>query len=287
MNNVNEHKLICPTCGYERYFTNKYTLKQAKKRTCCNRCSHGTNFQKIKHLINNEKTKCCPKCGKIQKYKENSTYYRALLKNILCGSCKEFTNVHKSNIVKSLKGRFVSKITINKRKNTIKKRYPDGIKKTKESVQRTVDGLKRWRMLNPDKERKRILNTRKTLLKNYGEYFTHTHKPSYNKNACVVFDMINKNLSWNGIHAETNKDGEYKVKIDDYTQFYVDYYEPNHNVVIEYDEKYHFKPSYNKRLEKIRQNKITKFLNCKFFRIKYNDDIQKFIKFLKYEFKSS
>ena len=285
MNNVNEYRLLCPNCGYERYFSNKYTMKKAEKRICCNRCSHGSIFQKVKHLINDEKTKLCPKCGKTQKYKENSTYYRALLKNILCNSCKEFTDDHKKNITKSLIGKIVSKMTVNKRKRTIKERYPDGVKKSKEAIQKTVDGLKKWRLLNPDKERQRILNTRKTLLKNYGEYFTHTHKPSYNKNACKIFDSINKELRWNGIHAETNKDGEYKVKMNDYTQFYVDYYEPNYNVVIEYDERYHFKPCFNKKLEKRRQNKITEFLNCKFYRIKYNDDVKKFIEYLKYEFK--
>jgi hypothetical protein len=283
MNKVNELKLICKNCGSERFFSNKYVMKKAEDKRFCNKCSHGLVFMKVKHLVNKEKSKNCPVCGRVQVYKENETYYRALLNNVKCNSCREFTETHKGNISKSNVGRIQSQKTILKRQNTIKDRYPSGVKKSKESIQKTVEGLKQWRILNPDKEKLRTLNARKTLLERYGNYFSHTHKPCYNKSACIIFNRINEELGWSGIHAETNDEGEYKIKINDHTLYYVDYYEPTHNVVIEFDEQYHFKPSTNGELEKIRQTNIIKFLNCKFYRIKYNDDIDKFILFLKNE----
>lgn len=82
---------------------------------------------------------------------------------------------------------------------------------------------------------------------------------NYNKQACRIFDEINKELDWNGQHAENG--GEYHINKLGYS---VDYYEPNLNIVIEYDEPYHKKQI---EKDKIRQLKIQKHLGCKFYRL--------------------
>jgi hypothetical protein len=274
-------ELNCPTCGYKRKFKDKYALNRATKKTKCNRCCRSKNLLKVIGLVNENFTKNCPKCGKEQKYTDASTYYRSLSNNIVCGSCREFSEEHKRKLSIARNKRIISKESYDKRSKTLKLRFPNGVKKSKESIQRTVDGLTRWRIENPSKERERIKKTRISLLNKYGTYFVNGGGPLYNKNACKIFDRINKELNWQGIHAENNNAGEFKLRINDYLQFYIDYYEPTKNVVIEYNEPHHYKKSYNKSREKIRETHIKSNLHCDLYILKYDENIDDFIKVLK------
>jgi hypothetical protein len=68
---------------------------------------------------------------------------------------------------------------------------------------------------------------------------------SYNPIACQIFEEINKELGWSGKHAENG--GEFQV-----LQFHLDYYEPIHKIIIEYDEPHHKKPK-NRQRDGLRQ----------------------------------
>jgi very-short-patch-repair endonuclease len=274
---------VCKTCNYIREFDNKIAYQKAERRVRCNRCSHGSVYLSVLDKVNDERTKTCPSCAKIQKYDRNDVYYRALKNNTKCNSCREFSENHKNNLSVSRKKRKMPPEMYVKRAITVKKRFPNGIKKSKESVSKSVNGLKEWRKNNPEKSRDAILRSRATKIKRYGTYFVNCEGPMYNKKACDIFDKINKELRWKGIHATNNLNGEYVVSIDPYNTFYVDYYEPEKNIVIEFDERYHFKPSTNKKYEKSRQTRIVKHLGCRFFRIKYDDNINEFITKLKNE----
>lgn len=92
---------------------------------------------------------------------------------------------------------------------------------------------------------------------------------SYNPTACQIFEEINKELKWNGIHAENG--GEKIIE-----GYLVDYYEPNLNIVIEYDEPHHEKKS-RKIKDKLRQKRIINSIHCKFYRIKEGQDWRKII----------
>lgn len=61
--------------------------------------------------------------------------------------------------------------------------------------------------------------------------------PLFNKKSCIFFDKLDSIMNWNGIYATKGK--EYKIESLGY---FVDYYEPNRNVVIEWDEKNHYTP---------------------------------------------
>jgi hypothetical protein len=88
--------------------------------------------------------------------------------------------------------------------------------------------------------------------------------PSYNHNSCEFFDELNKKFGWNGIFAK-NK-GEFHIKKLGY---FVDYYEPNLNLVIEWDERNHYDIEGNLKNEDLnRENEIKEHLKCKFVRIK-------------------
>jgi hypothetical protein len=84
---------------------------------------------------------------------------------------------------------------------------------------------------------------------------------NFNKTACKCFDKLNEVAGWNGRHALNG--GEFLVKELGY---WVDYYEPTENVVIEWDERHHFVDGKLKARDLKRMNEIKQHLKCKFFR---------------------
>jgi len=90
--------------------------------------------------------------------------------------------------------------------------------------------------------------------------------PSFNSNACVIFDNICKLKNVQIQHAMNG--GEYYIAKLGY---WLDGYDIVNNVVYEYDEKHHFDKNGDlSNADKIRQYEIEKFLNCKFIRFKYD-----------------
>lgn len=83
--------------------------------------------------------------------------------------------------------------------------------------------------------------------------------PNFNKKACEIFNLLNSITGINGVHALNFK--EYHIKELNY---FVDFYEPTLNLVIEWDEKHHKKQI---EKDKIRENRIINLLDCTFVRI--------------------
>ena len=98
--------------------------------------------------------------------------------------------------------------------------------------------------------------------------------PSYNKKSCIFFNKLDMILGWNGIYA--TKRAEYKIKTLGY---FVDYYEPLKNIVIEWDEEHHYNVDGTLKIKDCaREKEIISELNCKFFRIRESCfDEEKFI----------
>ncbi len=94
--------------------------------------------------------------------------------------------------------------------------------------------------------------------------------PNYNRTACELFKQIELELGWNGFYATKGK--EKRIG-----RFWVDYYEPKENIVIEYDEPHHFDSNGNLKIKDInRQNIIVKQTQCKFYRINKNTNYEQF-----------
>jgi very-short-patch-repair endonuclease len=88
--------------------------------------------------------------------------------------------------------------------------------------------------------------------------------PNYNSTACKLFENINKQFGFKGKHAENG--GEVMI-----AGYWLDFYEPNINLVIEYDEISH---KYKIEKDIKRQNEIISELDCKFIRISETDDLE-------------
>lgn len=163
---------------------------------------------------------------------------------------RNFTPEQRNNISKSLIGRKQKKETIERRRIALLGR-------------------------NPFLNKKHTVETKKIIRLKFIERLEKKHgkfNVNYNENACYIFNHVNSIFNIDGLHA-LNK-GEFKVEELGY---YLDFYEPSLNLVIEYYEKRHF--SQKKILkDAIREKEIINHLNCKFLVISYNDSLEKIMK---------
>lgn len=93
---------------------------------------------------------------------------------------------------------------------------------------------------------------------------------AYNPNSIPIIEQFGKTHGYNFIHAENG--GEYQVPN---TTFFVDGYDVEKNVVLEFDENYHFSEKQSRK-DKERQDMIGNVLKCKFIRIDENMDIKEY-----------
>ena len=91
---------------------------------------------------------------------------------------------------------------------------------------------------------------------------------AYNKKSIPIIEQYGKDNGYNFRHAEAG--GEYQIPN---TTFFVDAYDAEKNVVLEYDEPYHFRAVQLKK-DIQRQDFIGNLLKCKFIRIDYKNNIQ-------------
>lgn len=88
-------------------------------------------------------------------------------------------------------------------------------------------------------------------------------KPNYNPGACKAIDKYGKQHGYDFQHAENG--GEFHIKPLGY---WVDGYDAEQNVVIEYDEPRHFVGGKLRPTDVQRQKEITEHLGCTFIRIR-------------------
>lgn len=86
---------------------------------------------------------------------------------------------------------------------------------------------------------------------------------AYNENSIPFFKSLNEKYNLEGIYGEN----EFKC-----LGYSIDFYSPKYNLVIEWDEKYHYKNNELREKDKKRQEIIINYLNCTFIRIKEENE---------------
>ena len=237
MNNLTR---TCPKCNREITYSTKYSANAAKQRnTPCNRCCQKI-YDAPKLCIDcgtpilrvSTRCKSCNKKGSRNWVIKNGGLKLATIAKlkIICGG-KNHSNYHKRLSVETK-----AKIANSHRKENLT--YEQIVNYRKGAVKR----IERQRKLSGGK-----------LGKNY------------NINACQFFNRLNSIRGWDGQHA-LNK-GERAIYELGY---FLDYYEPSQNIVIEWDENYHRKEKQKLR-DELKQKEVTELLKCKFYRIKEYD----------------
>lgn len=114
----------------------------------------------------------------------------------------------------------------------------------------------RDRMNKPERIKQNRLKRIQELQNKHGQ----AH-PNYNPLGCRMIEEYGKLHGYNFQHAENG--GEFYIKELGY---WVDGYDKEQNIVIEYDDKYHNSQS-QRRKDNRRQKEIVEYLKCKFIRI--------------------
>jgi hypothetical protein len=232
-------------------------------------------------------TRNCPMCNKTIHYKTCAAWGRANTKKSCCKSCPKIGNkirlgkVFGSDTIEKIRkastGRKHCKETIEKIKNANVGKHVS--QKTKDLLRQKNVGKKMSESFSKKQSLRLIGNTY-----SIGNKWTeerrvqHSEKinksrstgdklfsPNYNEVACIYFDWLNMWMGWDGQHALYG--GERCV-----LGYYLDYYEPTYNIVIEWDEAYH---KNRKSYDEMRQKIIKNTLNCRFFR--YNELTGEFV----------
>jgi hypothetical protein len=95
--------------------------------------------------------------------------------------------------------------------------------------------------------------------------------PRYNIDSIPVIEEYGRKHGYRFMHAENG--GEYFIKELGY---FVDAYDPIHNVVLEVDEPFHFTATGElRKRDQERQSQIETLLECTFIRLKYDHNIRK------------
>jgi hypothetical protein len=249
----------CPKCNDVILYKSKYTAKYAE---LYNKLCRSCNSKRKKSNKKKEWNRKCPNCKTSLYYNSKYDCEYADKKQSLCSSCA---------------GKISHPLTIPEPpylKNCPK--CKETMKYTRyDSLQSSVQKNRACNKCNPFSRKAIKLahlanigkpcsdETRRKIRLGMIEYIKRKRgqiTPGYNIKACRIFDNINHELGWNGKHAENG--GEYHIKELGY---WVDYYEPTLNLVIEYDEKWHNK---QKDRDAIRQQEIEQYLHCRFYRIR-------------------
>jgi hypothetical protein len=94
--------------------------------------------------------------------------------------------------------------------------------------------------------------------------------PRYNKKSIALIEAYGEKHGYRFMHAENG--GEYFIRELGY---FLDAYDPIHNIVLEVDEKHHFDHTGAlKPRDQERQKQIQALLQCTFIRIKYDNHLQ-------------
>jgi len=278
----------CPKCDKNIKYSSKQTYEYAnvncKLCRSCARIRGGRISYKEKPR---NYTRCCPSCNIKITYVYKYQAKNAENNKSLCKSCRgkisqrnmtvEQRNKHKISCEIASKKRIgtaLSEETCKKISNVLKGRRlrPLDYVYTEKHCNAISIGKTGKYHSEESRERCRIAQTGKiaseaTKLKhrlNRIEQLKEVgvHCPKYNKNACQYFDWLNKWMGWNGKHAMNG--GEFFIKELGY---WIDYYEPTMNLIIEWDEYHHYVGGNLRKKDVIRQNAIMQHLRCDFYRI--------------------
>ena len=248
----------CPKCNNNIIYSSlsgKYSFKRAQKcNSVCNRCSQIG----LKH--SNRKTSNYCRGKNHWNYGNNmSNETIEKMRKSLIG--RKLTIEHKKNISNGGLGKKRTENTKKKISNSNKGRIMSENQKKKLSeiaLKRNRHPMEGKTHSNETKQKIR-LKYMDRLHKIFGQIVV----PNFNEAACKFIDKLNEEKGWNLQHALNG--GEVELY-----GYFVDGYDKERNIIVEYDERKHYN-IYGRLREKDihRMNEIINHLHCKFYR--YNE----------------
>ena len=247
----------CPLCKQQIIHKNKpcyYTMK--KRNSPCRKCTNKLIGEKI-----SKTTKGIPKEKFTEEHKKNLLIAHKNSKKWYDSMhTTEYKETHRINKIGEKNYMYGKKHTDStklklsvKMKETLQKR-PELIANLKNRKWTDEHRIKHKTAINNPQRLENLRIYRLNQIKESGKF------TSFNKKACSFFNILNEKLNWNGKHALNGQEHD----VDGYS---VDYYNPDLNLIIEWDEERHFEPK-KKEKDTIRQTNIINKINCYFYRIR-------------------
>lgn len=247
----NQWKKNCPKCNHLIFYSDKYKLKTAIiKNTKCKMC---WRFYKNKTNISNFFKKC-PCCNCEVYYKTKYKLISSIKNNSLCIKCSKIGENS------PVKGRIHTEEEKEKRNSKLRGKIRTLESRKKYSVSKSGKNNPHYGKHIPKsiEHKKRI---RLSCIKVVNEKLKLCGKkmrPNFNPIACKLIDEYGKQNGYNFQHALNG--GEFYIKELGY---WLDGYDKEKNVVIEYYENNHW---HRNRIEhdENRKKEIIDFLHCEF-----------------------
>jgi len=267
------YKRNCPKCGKElstkNVFWNRKAIRENKVCLSCSSKSHiitdkwRENMRKNHADISGEKNpffgkhhgaEIRKKCGESNIGKDRfSDKYKNELRIKMTGNGNHFYGKTHTNEIKKILS---------------KPKTPDHKRKLALSLKGKPSPLKGKHHTDETKRKMRISAIKR--IKENG-FIGREMYPSVNPKEKDYFLKLEEKNDWNGIFFGKNK----KQFLVENLGYFVDYYEPDKNIVVEYDETRHYGKDWTLKEKDIkRQEEIIKILHCKFYR--YNEVLNKF-----------
>lgn len=219
----------------------------------------------------------CPKCNKDIYYSDRGVLYRKSIKNRICRDCwKQQVKSARTTLVRTCPA--CKKIM----KYKDYKNFWAANKKSQKCIACSKIGntSRRGQKCSPDHKLKIGAAHKGKVISENTKYKMRlaaikrmnvlgiTQYRNYNPVACQYFDKLNIEKQWNLQHAKNG--GEVQIY-----GYFIDAYDKNKNIIVEYDEPHHSRPCIKKKdLE--RQDRLKAHLQCDFYR--YDESKKQLIK---------
>ena len=237
-------KRNCPTCGKELHYKKKWAFQQAEKRN--GKCFSCMN---LKVPVLEKYTKLCPRCNREMTYLSREVFLHSVAQNRCCNNCKN-------------KGRHPSEITRKKMGAAhVGLKHTEQHRENIRGQGNPMYGVHRYDELNPfygkrhseeARRKMRVAMCKKVLRM----YWSHGRMASIGAGEKAYFDQLERERGWFGNRQH----------FVSHLGYFVDYYEPNHNIVVEYDEPRHYRHGHLREKDRVRMEQIRSYLNCEFWR---------------------
>lgn len=267
------YKRNCPKCGKELFTKNVFWNNKAiRENRMCLSCANKS------HIIT-DKWKENMKKNHADFSGEKNPFYGKSHNDETKRKCGElnigkdrFTDEYKNELKIKMTGvgnHFYGKTHTDETKKILSKsKTPEHKRKLALSLKGKASSRK-GKYHTDESKRKMRISAIKRIKEN--NFIGRKMYPSVNPKEKNYFLTLEEKNNWDGIFFGKNNN-QFLIESLGY---FVDYYEPNKNIIVEYDETKHYDKDWSLKLKDIkRQEEIIKTLHCKFYR--YNEVLDKF-----------
>ena len=264
----------CPKCNVELKTENKYFYnKCVKNNSTCLSCSLKGKPKSENHKLNMSKNHADFTGDKNPFYKKSHTDESKKIMREANIGMDRFSEKMKLIISKRNTGEGNPFFGKTHSIETVKMLKEPKSLSHKINLSKSMKGRQSYfqdRKHSDETKRKMRISAIKRLQESFGK---NVFRPNVNKKETEYFKLLESKMGWNGIYHGKNEN-KIQFHLED-LGYFVDFYDKENNIVVEYDETNHYDKNWSLKPKDVkRQNEIKEHLKCKFYR--YIEPLDKF-----------